>query len=398
MVASLGFIFLVGLVCARLCTKIKLPPIVGMLFAGVILGPYVFNMLDPKILEVSGDLRQIALIIILLKAGLSLNLEDLKQVGRPAMLLSFVPATCEIIGVALLAPILLDITIIEALVVGSVLAAVSPAVIVPKMVFFMETGYGTKKKIPQMILAGASLDDIFVIVLFTTFTSLALGGEISSLSFLDIPISIISGVVVGIMVGLALEKGFHHMEEKNQEIKNSIKIIVILGFAFFLVTLEQWLVVHLPLSGLLAVMSMAMTLSKQGNKETTKQVSESFSGLWSGAEVLLFVLVGAAVDIPYATGAGIGVIILIFSVLVFRMMGVYLSLMGTNLNTKEKLFSMIAYMPKATVQAAIGGVPLAMGLPCGSLVLTVAVVAILITAPLGAMGIDTTYKKCLEKE
>ncbi len=398
MLASLGFIFLAGLAAAALCARIGLPRIIGMLFVGMLLGPSGLGLLDALILGISAPLRQMALVIILLKAGLSLDLADLRRVGRPALLLSFVPASCEMLGFVLLAPPLLGLSRIEAALLGSVLAAVSPAVVVPRMVGLMESGYGTKKSIPQMILAGASLDDIFVIVLFSTFTGLAQGGEASAMTLLQIPFSIVTGVLVGAATGLITTRFFEARYQKGRGIRNSTKVIVLLGLAFLLVSLEEWLKGRLALSGLLAVMSMAMALRDRASTGVADRLSEKFSKLWLAAEVVLFVLVGAAVDIRYAASAGGGMVAAILLALCFRAAGVGLCLIKTPLTLRERLFCMIAYLPKATVQAAIGSVPLSLGLPCGKLVLTAAVAAILITAPLGAFGIDTLHPRLLQKD
>ena len=381
MLFSLGIVFLVGLSFAALCGKIGLPRIIGMLLAGVVLGPFGLDLLHQSLLLISGDLRSIALVIILVKAGLSLNLADLKQVGRPALLLSFLPACFEIFGVILLAPLLFDLTLIEAAIMGSVLAAVSPAVVVPRMVGLMEQGYGKVKHIPQMILAGASLDDVFVIVLFTTFTALAQGEHLSALSFLQIPISIAVGLLVGGVLGVLLGAYFQNRYGRQKHVPNSCKVIILLSLGCVLVGLEHDISEIIPMSAMLAVMSMAIGLQLKTHKEVTARMSESFSHLWAGAEVLLFVLVGAAVDIGYASTAGFGVVALIVLVLVFRMVGVLVCLIKTPLKGGEKLFCVLSYLPKATVQAAIGSVPLTLGLPCGQIVLTVAVVSILITAP-----------------
>ena len=371
--------------------KLHLPQLLGMLLTGILLGPYVLNLLDSSILGISADLRQIALIIILTRAGLNLDLEDLKKVGRPAALLCFVPAAFEIAGMLLLAPRLLGISLLEAAVMGTVVAAVSPAVVVPGMLKLMEEGYGTKKSIPQMIMAGASVDDVFVIVLFTSFTGLAGGGGISVWDFVRIPVSILLGLAGGILCGMLLVVFFRKVH-----MRDSVKVIIILSLSFLLVTLEHALTGIVGFSGLLAVMSMGIALQK-GRKEAAVRLSAKYSKLWVAAELLLFVLVGAAVDIPYAFKAGAAAAAVILGVLVFRMLGVLICLLGTELNRKEKLFCMFAYMPKATVQAAIGSVPLAMGLACGNIVLTVAVLAILITAPAGAFLIEFTYKRFLSR-
>ena len=395
MLTSLSFIFLVGLAMAAICQRIRLPRIIGMLLTGIVLGPYVLDLLDPSILSISSELRQMALIIILVKAGLSLNLADLKKVGRPAVMLSCVPASFELLGYVLFAPMILGINRIEAAVMGAVLAAVSPAVVVPRMVKLMETGYGTKKSIPQMILAGASCDDIFVIVLFSTFTNMAQGGSAHAADFINIPVSIFSGIALGAVSGYGLSRFFETAYAKEQYVRNSMKVILILGMSFFLMSVETWLKGKISVSGLLAVVSMAAVIRIKCVPGVSKRLSEKFGKLWIAAEVILFVLVGAAVDIRYTMQAGIAAVLMIFVGLMFRAAGVSLCMLGTKLNKKERLFCVIAYLPKATVQAAIGSVPLAMGLPCGQIVLSVAVLAILITAPLGAAGMDLTYDKLL---
>lgn len=396
MLTSLSLIFLVGLSMSAICRKLKLPGIVGMLITGVVLGPYVLNLIDESVLGISSQLRQMALIIILIKAGLSLNIADLKKVGRPAVMMSCVPASFEILGYFLFAPYVLGITRTEALVMGAVLGAVSPAVVVPRMVKLMEEGYGTEKSIPQLIMAGASCDDIFVIVLFYTFASMAQGGKANIMDFVNIPVSIVLGVLLGIIFGYILSVLFEKTDLHKNHIRNTTKTIIILGVAFLIMSIETWTKNIVSVSGLLAVVSMACVLKKRSEESISKSLSDKFGKLWIGAEVLLFVLVGSAVDIRYTLDAGIGAVGMILIALVFRAIGVVICTAGTELNLKERLFCVIAYLPKATVQAAIGSVPLAMGLPCGNIVLSVAVVAIIITAPLGAFGIDTTYKKLLE--
>lgn len=398
MLTSLALIFLVGLAMAAICGRLKLPRIIGMLLTGIVLGPYVLDLLDPSILSISADLRKLALIIILLKAGLSLDLADLKKVGRPAILLAFVPASCEIIGYVLFAPAILGITRIEAAVMGAVLGAVSPAVVVPRMVQFMETKYGTDKAIPQMIMAGASCDDIFVIVLFTTFLSMAQGGSAGVTEIFNVPISIVLGIALGAAVGYLLYLFFETAYAHKHCIRNSMKVIIVLGFSCLLIAVEGWLEGKVAVSGLLAVVSMACVLKMKSTAFVSKRLSEKFGKLWLAAEVLLFVLVGAAVDIRYTMEAGLAAVLMIFLALVFRACGVLLSTAGTKLSWKERLFCVIAYLPKATVQAAIGSVPLAAGLACGKIVLSVAVMAIILTAPLGALGMDSTYKKLLQRE
>lgn len=397
MLTSLAFIFLVGLSMSAVCQKLKLPRIIGMLATGVVLGPYVLDLLDPSILAISADLRQMALIIILIKAGLSLNLADLKQVGRPAVLMSCVPASCEILAFFLFAPHILGVTRIEAAVMGAVLSAVSPAVVVPRMVQLMETKYGTDKSIPQMIMAGASCDDIFVIVLFSTFVGMAQGGSANLSDFAKIPISIVLGIALGAVTGYMLSLFFETAYAHKHCVRNSMKVIVVLGVAFLLMAIENWLKEIVSVSGLLAVVSMACVVKIKSVAFVSKRLSEKFGKLWLAAEVILFVLVGAAVDIRYTLDAGIAALGMIFLALLFRSAGVAICMIKTALTWKERFFCMIAYLPKATVQAAIGSVPLAMGLPCGRMVLSVAVLAILITAPLGAMGMDLTYKRILKK-
>lgn len=396
MLTSLALVFLVGLSMAAICQKIKLPRIIGMLVTGIILGPYVLDLFDQSILGISADLRKMALVIILIKAGLSLNLKDLKKVGRPALLLSFLPAVSELTAFLIFAPKILGITVLEAAVMGAVLAAVSPAVVVPRMVFLIDEKYGTEKNIPQMILAGASLDDIFVIVLFTTFLGMAQGEAVNVLSFANIPISIFMGIVIGAICGIVLANLFETAYAKQNMIRNSMKVIIVLGVAFLLLAIEEWLNRIVAVSGLLAVMSMALVLAMRSTQSVTVRLQQKFGKLWLAAEVILFVLVGAAVDIRYTLKGGVPAITMILIGLLFRSVGVWLSVLGTKLNMKERLFCVIAYLPKATVQAAIGSVPLAMGLPCGNIVLSVAVLAILITAPLGATGMDLSYKKLLK--
>ena len=398
MLTSLALIFIVGLAMGAICSRLKLPRIIGMLVTGIVLGPYVLDFLDPSILSISEELRKMALIIILLKAGLSLDIKDLKKAGRPAILLSFVPATCEIIGYILFAPVILGINRIEAAVMGAVLGAVSPAVVVPRMVNLMDRKYGTQKAIPQMIMAGASCDDIFVIVLFTTFLSMAQGGSAKILDFVNIPVSIILGILLGAVVGYGLYLFFETSYAHKHCVRNSMKVIIVLGFSFLLIAIEGWLKGKLSVSGLLAVVSMACIIKMKSTAFVSKRLSEKFGKLWLAAEVMLFVLVGAAIDIRYTLSAGIAAVLMIFIALIFRAIGVLICMIKTNLTWKERAFCVIAYLPKATVQAAIGSVPLASGLACGKIVLSVAVLAIIITAPLGAIGIDNTYKKFLQKE
>lgn len=395
MLTSLVFIFLVGLAAAAICQQLKLPRIIGMLITGIILGPYVLDLLDPSILSISSELRQMALIIILLKAGLSLDLSDLKKVGRPAVLMSFVPASFEILAFFLFAPHILGIKPIEAAVMGAVLAAVSPAIVVPRMVRLMVQNYGTDKSIPQLILAGASCDDIFVIVLFSTFSNITQGGNAHLMDFVNIPVSILFGIVLGGITGYLLSLFFETAHAHKHCVRNSMKVIIVLGISFLLMAIETWMKDIVSISGLLAVVSMACLLKIKSTTFVSKRLSDKFGKLWLAAEVILFVLVGAAVDIRYTLNAGGAAILMILVALLFRSVGVAICLIRTRLTKKERFFCILSYLPKATVQAAIGSVPLAMGLPCGQIVLSVAVLGILITAPLGAILIDGTYKKLL---
>ncbi len=391
MLTSIALIFLCGLLLGSIFQKLKLPALLGMMITGMILSPYALNLIDESILSISADLRQVALVIILTRAGLSLDISDLKKVGRPAFLMCFVPACFELVGVVILAPIFLEISVLEAAIIGTVLAAVSPAVIVPRMIKLMEEGYGKEHSIPQIILAGASVDDVFVIVLFTAFTSLATSGKISATSFLQIPVSIVLGVLVGGFVGFLLIAFF-----KKFHMRDSVKILLILSISFLLIELQNQFEGKIAISGLLAIMSMGIVV-KQKYDILAVRLSAKYNKLWVAAEVLLFVLVGATVDLKYAFMSGGAAIAIVLGALTVRMIGVFVCLIKTKLTKKEKLFCMIAYMPKATVQAAIGAIPLSMGLACGQTVLTVAVLSILITAPLGAIGIDKTYKRLLEK-
>ncbi|MDO6993993.1 cation:proton antiporter [Brachyspira innocens] len=396
MLLSLALIFLCGMFLGKIFSLLKLPSLLGLIITGIILGPYCLNLLDGSILSISADLRELALIIILTRAGLNLDIEDLKRVGRPAILMCFIPASFEIIGMVLIAPRLFNITLFEAALMGSVVAAVSPAVLVPKMLKLIDERYGTNKSIPQLLMAGASVDDIFVIVLFASFTSLVKGGSVSALDFLKIPTSIIFGLLIGVIIALILTKFFTRFH-----IRDSAKVVIILSISFILVTIENSIskVFNgiIGFSGLLAVMSVGAFL-KAKKQELSKRLSLKYSKLWVAAEIMLFVLVGAAVNIKYALNTGFTGILLIFAVLIFRMLGVLISLIKTNLNKKERIFSMIAYCPKATVQAAIGSIPLSLGFASGEIILTIAVLAILITAPLGSFAIEFFYKRLLEHE
>lgn len=389
MLISIAYIVFAGMLLGWICKKIKFPALFGMIAAGIILGPHVLGLIDSSILNISSEIRRIALIIILIRAGLKLSVEDLKKVGRPAILMCFVPACFEIIGMVLIAPKLLGISLLDAAILGAVIGAVSPAVIVPKMIKLIDDGYGTDKGIPQMILAGASVDDVFVIVMFTTFTGMATGESVSWLSFVKIPVSIVIGIAVGLGAGLLFYLFFTKIH-----VRDTVKIALVLCVSFVLVTVEDKLGEIIPFASLIGIMAMGLELRRK-KTELAAKLSVRFDKLWVIAEIFLFVLVGASVNIESAANLGVKGIVLILAVLLFRMLGVFICQLGTKLNIKEKIFCMLAYTPKATVQAAIGGLPLAMGLSCGDIVLTVSVIAILLTAPLGAFAIDLTYSKFL---
>ena len=391
MLTSIAIILLLGLLVGLIFSKLRLPSLLGMIIVGIVLSPNALNLIDESILLISGDLRQIALVIILTRAGLSLDISDLKKVGRPAILMCFVPACVEILGTIILAPILLKVSVLEAAIIGSVIAAVSPAVVVPRMIRIMDEGYGKNKGIPQLILAGASVDDVFVIVVFTALTGLAATGKMSVTSFIQIPISILLGIILGGSIGILLVLFF-----KKYHMRDSVKILIMLSISFLFLEVQNRLEGIIAISGLLAIMSMGIMI-KQKYEVLALRLSVKYNKLWLGAEIFLFVLVGATVDLKYVMSAGMFAVFLIIAALVFRMIGVALSLAGTDLSKKERLFCMVAYTPKATVQAAIGAIPLSMGLNCGNIVLTVAVLSILITAPFGAVCIDNLYKRLLEK-
>lgn len=391
MLLSIGLILVIGMLTGWLCKKIKLPSLLGMLLTGILLGPHVLNLLDPSLLSISADLRKIALIIILTRAGLGLDLSGLKKLGRPAVMMCFVPATFELLGMLLLAPKLLGLSLLEAAIMGAVLAAVSPAVVVPRMVKLTEEGYGTAQGIPQLILAGASVDDVYVIVLFSTFTGMMQGSGISVISFVNIPISILLGIGIGFLAGYLLSLFF-----KRIHIRDTSKVLLLLSISFFLVTLEDSLSTPITFSALIAIMFIGVGLQKR-REPVAKRLSVKYGKLWVAAEVFLFVLVGATVNISYLGKVGISALLMILGALLFRMAGVFVCLLGTSLTLREKLFTMMAYTPKATVQAAIGGIPLALGFACGETILTVAVLAIVLTAPLGAFAIDATYRTLLTK-
>lgn len=390
MLTSIAIILLSGLLLGSIFSKLKLPSLLGMIIVGMVLGPHALNLIDGSILEISADLRQIALVIILTRAGLSLNISDLKKVGRPAVLMCFVPACIEIAGTVILAPLFLGVNTLDAAIMGSVIAAVSPAVVVPRMIRLMEEGHGREHCIPQLILAGASVDDVFVIVVFTAFTALASSGTISAGSFLQIPVSISLGILLGVFAGSILVLFFRKFH-----MRDSVKLLIILSFSFLFLEVQNRLEGIVPISGLLAIMSLGLIIKHKYDRLAIR-LSGKYNKLWVGAEVFLFVLVGAAVDIKYAVAAGIAPVFVVLGALCFRMLGVSISLLKTNLTKRERLFCMLAYTPKATVQAAIGAIPLTMGLSCGQIVLTVAVLSILITAPFGAICIDNLYRKLLK--
>ena len=392
MLLSIALILIVGMSMGWLCQKCKLPSLLGMLATGVILGPYVLNLLDSSILGISSELRKIALIIILTRAGLGLDLSGLKKIGRPAVLMCFVPASFELLGMILIAPKLMGLSLLEAAIMGAVLAAVSPAVVVPRMVKLMDEGYGVKEGIPQLILAGASVDDVYVIVLFSTFVGMIQGEGASVISFVNIPVSIFLGIAIGLLIGFILAYFF-----KKVHIRDTSKVLIILSISFLLVVLEDTLTTAITFSALIAIMFIGIGL--QRNREVVaKRLSVKYGKLWVAAEVFLFVLVGATVNIGYLGKVGVQALIVIIGALAFRMLGVFICLLGTSLKGNERLFVMMAYTPKATVQAAIGGIPLALGFACGDTVLTVAVLAIVLTAPLGAFAIDFSYKKLLSRK
>lgn len=391
MLLSIALILLVGMSMGWICRKIKLPGLLGMLITGIVLGPYVLNMLDIKLLGISADLRKIALIIILTRAGLGLDLTSLKKIGRPAVLMCFVPATFELAGMLLLAPRLMGMSLLEAAVMGAVLAAVSPAVVVPRMVKLMEEGYGVKEGIPQLILAGASVDDVYVIVLFSTFSGMMQGEGASVIRFVNIPVSIILGMIIGLTIGILLVFYFQKVH-----IRDTAKVLIILGISFLLAAAEDSLTTPVTFSALIAIMFIGVGLQRK-REAVAKRLAVKYGKLWVAAEVFLFVLVGATVNIGYLGRVGVRALLMIAGALLFRMAGVWVCLLGTGLKTGEKAFTMLAYTPKATVQAAIGGIPLALGFACGDTVLTVAVLAIVLTAPLGAFAIDLSYRKLLTK-
>lgn len=391
MLLSISLILIIGMSMGWICQKIKLPGLIGMLITGILLGPYALNLLDESILELSPDLRKIALIIILTRAGLDLDISGLKKNGRPAILMCFVPATFELLGTILLVPWLMGLSVLEAAVMGAVLAAVSPAVVVPRMVRLMDEGYGVKEGIPQLILAGASVDDVYVIVLFSTFVGMLQGEGASIIRFINIPASILLGIAIGFLLGILLAYYF-----KKVHVRDTSKVLIILSISFLLVVIEDKLTTPITFASLIAVMFIGIGLQNK-REDVARRLSVKYGKLWVAAEVFLFVLVGATVNIGYLGNVGVKALVVITGALAFRMLGVFVCLLGTSLRRREKVFTMMAYTPKATVQAAIGGIPLALGFACGDMMLTVAVLAIVLTAPLGAFAIDLSYKKLLNK-
>ena len=389
MLTSIALLWLLGMALGAAARKLHLPALVGMLLAGILLGPFGADLLSPALLSVSADLRRLAL--ILLRAGLSLDLGSLRRSGRSAVLLCFLPAACEVLGMVLLAPRLLGVSVLDAAILGAVVGAVSPAVIVPRMLDLMEAGYGTEQGIPQMVLAGASVDDVFVVVLFSSFTGMASGGRFSPAALAGVPVSILLGAALGLGLGGLLARFFARFP-----LRDSAKAILLLALSILLTALEDRLGSRVPFSGLLAVLGTGLGLYRR-QPAAAQRLAAKFGRLWVAAEILLFALVGAQLNLEYAAASGRTAVLLVLGALCFRALGVLLCMAGGPLNPKERLFAVLAYLPKATVQAAIGGVPLAMGLSCGQVVLTVAVIAILLTAPLGAFAIDVSYRRLLRR-
>ena len=390
---SLFIIFGGGILGGFLFEKIKLPKLVWYIILGILIGPSLFNIVDDTLLSISSHLRQIALVIILTRSGLSLDIKSLKKIGRPAILMCFLPACFEIVGITIFGPMLLGISYFEALLLGSVLAAVSPAVVVPRMIRLMEEGYGKQHCVPELVMAGASCDDIFVIVLFYSFKNLVATSTFDAWSVGQIPISIVSGVILGIGVGFLMVLAIRYMK-----LNRIAHVVLMLGLSFGMLALENALKPYFSVSSLLAIIVMAFVVGIF-KKEEAKEMQKSYNGLWQGFEILLFALVGVAVDARYAFSKEGAIIVgLVFIALVFRSLGVLCSVIATNFTWKEKLYIVLSYLPKATVQASIGAIALSEGLTCGTLVLTAAAVSILITAPLGAILMDSLKNKLLMKE
>ena len=389
MLQSLGWMVLVGFVLAGLFQKFKLPGLIGMMIAGMILGPYGFNLLSDKILLISPELRQIALIVILLRAGLNLDLKDLKQIGRPAFLMSFIPATFEILTIILIATLIFKISVLEAALLGSVLAAVSPAVVVPRMIHLKQMNKGQKHKLPQMIMAAASVDDIFVIVLFTSFIGLLKGQGFKLNILYELPLSLVIGVVCGFGLAYGLTQVF-----KRIHMRDTIKVLILFSLSFFLVGYESEISAFVPFSGLISVMTLGMGIQAFYPILASRLLGK-FAKIWVGAELFLFILVGAVVNLSILSSVlWLGLFVIVVALL-GRMVGVQMCLIKTELNIKERMFAGIAFLPKATVQAAIGSLALSQGLAVGELILSLAVLSILFSAPVGAIGIDLTAKNLL---
>lgn len=384
---SLFIIFTCGILGGFIFEKIKLPKLVWYIIFGILIGPSVFNIVDDILINISSYLRQIALVIILTRSGLSLDINNLKKIGRPAILLCFVPACFEIIGITIFAPIFLGISYVEALLLGSVLAAVSPAVVVPRMIKLMDEGYGKEHNVPELIMAGASCDDIFVIVLFYSFKNLVATSSFDSWTITQIPLSIISGIALGILVGFLMVLTINKLK-----LNKIINVIFMLGLSFGMIALENTIKQYFSVSSLLAIIVMALIVNIF-KKEEAKEIQKTYNSLWSGFEILLFTLVGIATNINYAFSKDGAILVGVALIaLIFRSIGVIICLIATSFNKREKLFIILSYLPKATVQASIGAIALSEGLACGTVVLTGAVISILITAPLGAILMDRTYK------
>lgn len=381
MLQSIALILLVGLIAGSILKKIKMPSLVGWIIAGIIISPFM----DKKLLSISGDLRQIALIIILTRAGLALNLDNLKKVGKSAILMSFVPASIELLACTIFAPYFLGLSVLDSALLGSVLAAVSPAVVAPRMIDLIEKNIGTKKGIPEMILAGSSVDDVYVIVFFSTFLSLEISKKMNILSFVLIPVNIIVGIVLGLVLAYLLLKLMKYIK-----LSKEAKLILLLSLSFLILILPKFF----PIAPLLSIMTLGVYINKK-DSVLCEQMKKNYENLWKIFEIILFVLVGVSLHVNLTNINLFKVILLIFVIQIFRALGVMLSLSGTKLNIKEKVFCVFSYIPKATVQAAIGSIPLMSGLDCGVIILFVSVVAILTTAPIGAYLIDKSKKLLL---
>lgn len=391
-ILDLAIILILGFISGFIMEKIKLPKIIGMIIIGILIGPSFLNIISSEMISQSANLRMIALVIILTRSGLSIDYKKLKKAGLSAFLMCFIPAVFEIIGVLVLGPLLLKISIIESLLLGSVLAAVSPAIVVPRMIKIKQEGYGIKKGISDIILTGASLDDIFVIVLFYAFLSLHHSNQIDLNTFIKIPVQIILGVFIGLISGYLISVIF-----KKVKTNLTSKIIIVFSISLLLVGLEELLKYYFPFSGLVSVIALGMMILIKDN-DTACEIENGYKKIWQVFEIILFVLVGISLNFNEALSYGFMPILVIIGALIFRMIGAYVSLIFSDLSKNEKVFVMISYIAKATVQASIGPIALANNLPVGNLVLTVAVLSILISAPIGALLIDKSYQKLLKKE